>query len=255
MANAVRACRPPAPGPLRRPADLEIKGFVETSFLDWDGKVVSALFVPFCNFRCPFCHNLGLTDNSQQYETISCDRIERYLLEHRDFIDGICLTGGEPALHKGRGLVEFLRKIKDNGFEIKFDSNGTDPDLLEELSRGRLVDYFAVDVKAPLDERYYKLAGVETDLEKIGRSLEVVRNSGVGYEFRTTVVPTLLDGKDLLDIAGTIAGAEKFVLQRFVPANCRDRALRNVKAYTREELGGMVEACKKFVDNTRLRGI
>ena len=83
--------------------NLEIKGFQETSFLDWDGKVVSVLYVPLCNFRCPFCHNSGLIENPQQYETVSLEKIEAFLLERKEFIDGICLTGGEPCLHKDRG--------------------------------------------------------------------------------------------------------------------------------------------------------
>jgi pyruvate formate lyase activating enzyme len=235
--------------------DLEIKGFIETSFLDWDGRVVSTLFVPLCNFRCPFCHNLDLIENPQKYETIPYRRIEKYLIDHKDFIDGICLTGGEPALHRDQGLFDFMRKIKKLGLQIKFDTNGTDPDLLKKILGEKLIDYIAMDIKGPLDERYEKLSGAKADLGKIKQSIEVIMQSGIPYEFRTTVAPTLLYNKDIGDIAKSIRGAKKFVLQQFVAENCRDQSLKSLKPYSGEELEKMAEASRKFVSNTFIRGV
>ncbi|MEE8637679.1 MAG: anaerobic ribonucleoside-triphosphate reductase activating protein [Candidatus Margulisiibacteriota bacterium] len=235
--------------------DLEIKGFIETSFLDWDGKIVSTLFVPYCNFRCPFCHNSGLIERPQDFETVPFSRIEEHLIKHRDFIDGICLTGGEPALHKDRGLFEFMRRVKELGFQIKFDTNGTDPELLKKALDEKLIDYIAMDIKGPLDERYHKLAGVKTDLDKIKQSIKIIMEDGVSYEFRTTVVPTLLDAKDIEDIVGSIAGAKKFVLQQFVAENTWDESMRELKPYLREKLEEMIGVCKTFVPNTILRGV
>jgi pyruvate formate lyase activating enzyme len=235
--------------------DLEVKGFIETSFLDWDGQVVSTAFVPRCNFRCPFCHNLDLIDHPDKHKTIPFAHIEKYLVEHKDFIDGICLTGGEPALHKELGLFEFLRKIKQLGFKIKFDTNGTDPDLIQQLLKEKLVDHIAMDIKGPLDERYQKLAGVQVDLDAIKQSIAGIIKSGLGYEFRTTVVPTLLDTQDIEDIAREIAGAKKYVLQQFVPANCRDAGLRSLKPYSKEELEKMAETAGKYVSGSSVRGV
>jgi len=233
---------------------LIIKGFIETSFLDWDGKVVSTLYVAGCNFRCPFCHNAGLIEKPQQYETIPLERIERFLLERREFLDGICLTGGEPCLHKSRGLFEFLRRVKGNGFQIKFDSNGADPECLAAVSGERLADYFAMDSKGPLDERYEKLSGVRTDLDKIKQSIKIIMECGALYEFRTTVVPSFLGSEDISDIAKYIAGANKFVLQQFAPDHCWDESLRSVKPYPREKLEEFVSAARPFIENTLIRG-
>lgn len=234
--------------------NLEIRGFVESSFLDWDGKLVSTLYVAGCNFRCPFCHNSGLIENPQDYEIIPLEKIEEFMLERKDFLDGICLTGGEPCMHKKRGLFEFLRHIRELGFQVKFDSNGTDPECLKDVIDQKLADYIAMDIKGPLDERYDKLSGVKTDLSKIKRSIKIIRESGVPYEFRTTVVPTLIDTKDIEDIAKYITGAEKFVFQQFVAAHTWDESFRSIKPYLREKLDEMVEAARPYVANTLVRG-
>jgi pyruvate formate lyase activating enzyme len=234
--------------------NLEIKGFIETSFLDWDGKIVSTLYVAGCNFRCPFCHNSGLIEKPGDYETIPLARIEQFLLEHKDFLDGICLTGGEPCLQKNHGLFEFLKHIKGLGFQIKFDSNGTDPDCLKDVIDQKLADYIAMDVKGPLDERYDRLSGIKTNLDKIKQSIKIIMNSGVPYEFRTTVVPTLLETADVDDIAKYIAGAEKFVFQQFAAEHTWDENLRSVKPYPREKLEEMVRISKSYVANTLIRG-
>ncbi len=235
--------------------DLEIKGFIETSFLDWDGKIVSTLFVSGCNFRCPFCHNQRLLEKPQDLETISFSRIEKHLIEHKDFIDGVCLTGGEPALHKDRGLFKFMKRIKGLGFQIKIDTNGSDPELLRKALDEKMIDYIAMDIKGPLDDRYHKLAGVKTDLGKIKRSIKIIMEDRVPYEFRTTVVPGMLDIKDIEDIARAIKGARTFVLQQFVAENTLDQSLRQIKPFPREKFDEMAENSKKFVINTSIRGI
>ncbi|MBN3033868.1 MAG: anaerobic ribonucleoside-triphosphate reductase activating protein [Candidatus Saganbacteria bacterium] len=237
------------------PGGLEIKGFIETSFLDWDGKIVSTLYVAGCNFRCPFCHNAGLIERPHEYETIPLERIENYLLAHKDFIDGICLTGGEPCLHKGRGLFEFMKRVKDKGFEIKLDSNGTDPECLKTALDQKLADYFAMDIKGPLDERYDGLSGVKTDLAGIKESVKTIRESGVPHEFRTTVLPTLLGEEEIAAIAGYLAGAEKFVLQQFAPDHAWDEKLRSVKPYEKPELERLARVARTHVPNVLIRGV
>lgn len=234
---------------------LEIKGFIESSFLDWDGKIVSTLFLPYCNFRCPFCHNSGLIEDPQGYENIPQERIEKYLSEHSDYIDGICLTGGEPALHHKNELFKFMKKIKQNGFLIKFDTNGTEPGVLNKAFKEKLIDYVAMDIKGPLDERYNRLSGIKTDLNKIKKSIKLVMNSGVDYEFRTTVVPTLLNRQDVADIAKYLAGAKRFVLQQFVPENTWDDSLRTLRPLDKEELQQMVKLAKKYIPATIVRGV
>jgi len=187
--------------------ELEIKGFIETSFLDWDGHIVSVVFLPYCNFRCPFCHNAGLIENSDTYETIPVKKVFDFLLSHKDFIDGVCITGGEPCLHKELGLLAFLQEIKKMGFKIKLDTNGCDPEFLKKIIEDKLIDFVAMDLKEPLDERYSKIAGAEINLDKINQSVKILMGEKVAYEFRTTVVPTLLEEEDILDIANK-RGAE-----------------------------------------------
>ncbi|MFA6170635.1 MAG: anaerobic ribonucleoside-triphosphate reductase activating protein [Candidatus Margulisiibacteriota bacterium] len=233
---------------------LVIKGFLETSFVDWDGKIVAVVFLPYCNFRCPFCHNAGLVNQPDKYETIPVARIFSFLKEHTDFLDGVCITGGEPVLHVNQGLVEFIEEIKKLPLLVKLDTNGTDPELIKRLLDRKLVDFIAMDVKAPLDERYYKLCGVETDLAKIKQSVALIIKSGIESEFRTTVVPNLLYLKDIEDLARGIKGAKKFVLQQFDPRNTLDPALAAYEPYPLEKLQEMADLAKRWVQNVQIRG-
>lgn len=235
--------------------DLDVKGFIETSFLDWDGKVVSVVYVPLCNFRCPFCHNSGLVENPKQYTSVPLEHIKEFLIRRKDFIDGICLTGGEPCLHKDKGLFEFMKSIKDMGFKIKLDTNGTDPDTLKKTIDEKLVDYIAMDIKGPLDKRYDKLCGVKADLKKIKKSIKLIMESDIPYEFRTTVVPTLLDSDDIKDIASFIKGADRFILQQFASEHAWDEKLRKVSPYPKEKLEEMAKAAKQYVKEVAIRGI
>jgi pyruvate formate lyase activating enzyme len=234
--------------------DLAIKGFHETSFIDWDGKIVSVVYVGSCNMRCLFCHNSGLVQHPQNYETIPLEKIEKFLVERKDFIDGICLTGGEPCLHKEKGLFDFLRRVKALGLLIKIDTNGTDPECITKIVRQELADYFAMDIKAPLDEKYARLAGTKINLDFICQSITILMQSGLPYEFRTTVVPGMLDTEDIKKIVAAIAGAKKFVLQQFSPENCWDESLRSVIPYDTEKLAEMRLAAGQYVPNTVLRG-
>lgn len=231
---------------------LDIRGFIETSFLDWDGKVCSVVCLPHCNFRCPFCHNSGLVQNPEQYENIPAGKIEKYLLGHKDFIDGVCISGGEPSLHKE--LFSFMRRIKNLDFNVKLDTNGYDPECVQRAIDEKMAGYIAMDVKGPIDERYDKLSGIKIDLNKIKKSIKIITESNIPYEFRTTVIPTLLDKRGIEDIAQFIKGARKFVLQQFVPKDTLSPSFINIKPYTKEELLDMTETAKRFVANVVIRG-
>ena len=233
---------------------MEIKGMIESSLLDWDGKIVSTLYVPHCNFRCPFCHNWKLVTHPEQFNTKAFDEIKAYLTKNRDFIDGICLTGGEPALYSD--LIEFSSKIKDLGMMMKLDTNGSVPKMIEKIFDQDLIDYIAMDIKAPLKQMAYnKLAGAKVNLENIKKTIELIMNSGVDYEFRTTVVPSLLSDDDILDIANSIEGAKKFVLQQFVPDHTFSEELRGIKPYGKEIIDAMIKAGSKYVEKMIARGL
>jgi len=233
---------------------IEIKGMIESSFLDWDGKIVSTLYVPHCNFRCPFCHNWELVTHPEKFDAKPFDEIKAFLTENRNFIDGICLTGGEPALYSD--LIEYSKKIKDLGMMVKLDTNGSVPKMIEKVFDQDLINYIAMDIKAPLEQMAYnKLAGVKVNLGNIKKTIELIMNSGVDYEFRTTVVPTWLTNENILDIAKSIEGAKKYVLQQFVPEHAFSEDLRSFKPYGKEKIDAMIEVGNKYVEKMIARGL
>ena len=229
-----------------------IRGIIESSFLDWDGKVVMTLYTPNCNFRCPFCHNWELMDNPERYPEKSWEDIKAHFDEHGDFLDGVCVTGGEPLLEAD--LEEWLGKVKAMGKLVKLDTNGSMPEKLAELIDKKLVDYIAMDFKAPLDERYSKAAGIGVDLDAVKRSIDIIRKSGIDHEFRTTVVPGIHTKEDVVEIARFLGGG-KYVLQQFVPYHALDPALRDAKPYENEVIMDMADACAEFVDDMLVRGL
>ncbi|MDY6855166.1 MAG: anaerobic ribonucleoside-triphosphate reductase activating protein [Thermodesulfobacteriota bacterium] len=213
----------------------QIKGFLETSFLDWPGKIVSVVFFPTCNFRCPYCHNHSLVLNPEQYETISVEYILGCLSEFKNWVDGICITGGEPTLHAS--LFDIICKFKSHDFLIKLDTNGTNPAVLKDLIENRLVDYVSMDVKGPLDEiRYSRCSGVKVELNDIKESIKTLKEGTIPYEFRVTVVPTLITEDDIIDLAKQLSRADKFTLSNFNPSNPLDIHLKDVTPYDEEIL-------------------
>ena len=232
---------------------MDIRGFIETSFLDWDGKVSSVIFVPGCNFRCPFCNNGLLVLKAESLPPVDPALIDGFILKRKDFIDGVVITGGEPTLQSD--LPEYIKHIKSLGFLVKLDTNGTNPSMLKALLDQKLLDYVALDLKAPLDERYRTVTNSAFDPAIISQTVKLLLGAEIEYEFRTTVCPALLKGEDVLDIARAIAGAKKFVLQQFVPKDTLDPNLTKVTPYSKDEFVKMAAACREFVKNTIIRGV
>ncbi|KYK28613.1 MAG: hypothetical protein AYK23_00050 [Candidatus Proteinoplasmatales archaeon SG8-5] len=230
-----------------------IKGITETSFLDWDGKIVMVLYTGVCNYRCPFCHNWELMENPERFPDKSWEEIKAFLTEHVDFLDGVCITGGEPTLEKE--LEHWIVRIRELGLKVKLDTNGSVPGVLDDLIEKRLLDAVAMDVKAPPDERYSGACGTDVDLDAIVQSIRLVSESGVEHEFRTTVVPTIHQIEDITDIARALSGAEKYVLQQFNPANTWDEELRKIVPYPNDVLLDMANAAKEHVKEVRVRGL
>ena len=212
-----------------------IKGFVETSFSDWPGRVVSVLFLPSCNLRCPFCHNHKLVRRPETYEDFPWEVILESLRRRKGWIDGVCLTGGEPTLHAW--LLPLIREVKSNRnltssgepLAIKLDTNGTHPEVLERLLSEGLLDYVAMDLKAPLEAgRYSALTGVsfsEERMERVRASIRLLLRGNVDYEFRTTVVPCLLGEEEIYATARRVRGAARYTLQNFNPRETLDPRL------------------------------
>ena len=217
-----------------------IKGFLETSLVDWPGKVVSVLFLPGCNFRCPFCHNHQLVLNPEGHEDIPLKYIMARLADLKGWVDGVCITGGEPTIHPH--LPSLMEEIKNTGLLVKLDTNGSRPHVLRSLVEKGLVDCVAMDVKAPLDEVHYaEAAGVPADLEKIQESICFLKKGKVQYQFRITVVPALHKGEDLLHLARHLSGTSPLTLQNFNPKDPLDPRLKGTSPYTEEWLQEMRE--------------
>ena len=209
---------------------IEIKGFLETSFLDWPGKLCSVLFLPYCNLRCPYCHNHPLVFHPERYATISLKDILARLHSLKNWIDGVCLTGGEPTLHTDLPLL--IREIKRHKFLVKLDTNGSNPQMLENLIEGREIDFISMDVKAPLEPfRYSRSAGIPIQLKPILESLEILKRGKVDYEFRMTVVPGLHSEEDIQTLGDQLRVGRRFTLQNFNPENPLDPSLKKIVPY------------------------
>lgn len=231
---------------------MDIRGFIETSFLDWDGKVSSVIFVPLCNFSCPFCRNASLLSKIELLPPLDSEVIDEFLDKRRNFIDGVVLTGGEPTLQPD--LIAYVKHLKSMNFLVKLDTNGTNPKILKELIANNLLDYVAMDVKAPLDDKYSLACGSKVELASIRESIKLLIGSNIDYEFRTTVCPEFIGEKEVVEIAGAIAGAKKYVLQQFVAKDVLDPKLLRVKPYSKEELSALARSAGKYV-KTSLRGV
>ncbi len=240
----------------RQSSKLQIKGFIPNSLLDWDGKIVSTIYTPYCNFRCPFCQNAGLVLNPQKLETIPFKTVENYLRNNKKWVDGVCVTGGEPCMYKD--LPQFLSKIKKLGVSVKLDTNGGFPVLLKNIIDKKLVDYIALDIKAPLElASYSKAIGVSNpkNLENVKKSIKLIIDSGIDYEFRTTVVPTLHTEKDIEEIARFIKEARKYALQNFSnKGEILGPKFKNIKPYHIEILYRMQRIASVHVENCIVRG-
>jgi len=236
---------------------MEIKGFINLSLVDWDGKLSSVLFVPNCNFRCPFCYNSTLVLHPERVETVPFERVEDYLKKQRSWIDGICITGGEPTLHKD--LPDLCSKLKKMGFLVKIDTNGTNPTMMKELMDKGLMDYIALDIKAPLTvEKYSRATGINAEklLEKVKETIKILLGSKMDYEFRTTVVPTLHEEEDIKEICNGVKGCKKYVLQKFglsLGKTTIDPEFSKLKPFTDKEMKTFLAIAREIVPNAKLR--
>jgi len=225
---------------------VEIKGFLETSLSDWPGKLCSVLFLPACNFRCPYCHNHALVFHPEQVATIPLEDILGRLRFLRNWIDGVCLTGGEPSLHTD--LPVLVREIKRRQFLIKLDTNGSNPQRLKELIEAGEVDFVSMDVKAPLDSfRYSRAAGLPVQLKPILESIEILRRGKVDYEFRMTVVPGLHKEDDIQTLGNQLRVGPRFVLQNFNPESPLDPSFKNIAPYDPGRLRKIEREVQKMI--------
>ncbi len=225
-----------------------IGGLQKLTLIDYPGKIACTVFTVGCNFRCHFCHNPELIDPAKFNiggiieEKVFFD----FLKSRQGLLDGVCVTGGEPTLHTE--LPEFFKKIKALGFLVKLDTNGTNPEMLSALISEKLVDYVAMDIKTSLQKDLYeKVTGTAVDMDNVKKSVAAIMQSGLDYEFRTTIVPGLHSEEDIISLAKEICGAKKYYLQQFrAGEKIFNQDYRTVKPYPAEFLKDLKEKIKDF---------
>ncbi|OQB56507.1 MAG: Pyruvate formate-lyase 1-activating enzyme [Deltaproteobacteria bacterium ADurb.Bin151] len=218
---------------IAKDGSMNIGGLQKVSLIDYPGKISAIIFTQGCNFRCPYCHNPQLVDPKLYRPCLFSKDILDFLAHRRGKLDAVTITGGEPTLQED--LIPLIQKIRKMGFAVKLDSNGSRPDVLAHLLKDKLLDFIALDIKAPLD-KYSQVVKVQMDTGAIAQSVRLVIQSKIPQEFRTTVVKSMLTQKDILAIAKEIAGAKRYALQRFQPAQTLDPEFAGEQLFPEEEL-------------------
>lgn len=231
--------------------NIPIKGFLPSTLIDWPGKMAAILFIFGCNFRCPFCHNPELVLENNE-EDLDLENILEFLQKRKKWVDGVVITGGEPTIHQD--IFSLAKILKKAGFLVKLDTNGTNPTLLYSLIQGGLVDYIAMDIKGPLSS-YEKITKSPQSGKKILKSVSIILESGIDYEFRTTVVPSLLGKEEIREIGKLIEGARIYYLQQFYPTKTLDKDFLKEQPYSYKELLELKNIISPFVKEAKIRGI
>ena len=231
--------------------DIKFYGLQKLTLLDYPGNMACTVFTGGCNFRCPFCHNRSLVFLNENETEISSDDIVEYISLRNKVLDGVCITGGEPLLHKG--LKNFIKKIKDLGLKVKLDTNGTNFKGLKELVEEKLVDYVAMDIKN-CPNKYCETAGMKDfDLSEVEKTKNYLLENHVDYEFRTTVVKQFHEIKDFEEIGKWIKGAKRYFLQNFEDhGTCIVEGLSEVE---QDDLNKMKDMVAPYVECVQIRGL
>ncbi len=228
---------------------MKIAGFDKLSLLNYPDLVSATVFTNGCNFLCPYCQNSALVLDAKDNELIPEEEVLDYLKERRKLLDGVCVTGGEPTIQKD--LVEFIRKIKDLGLKVKLDTNGSHPEVIKELLDLGLVDYIAMDIKTVFS-KYNEVANRKVDTDALRSSIELIKNSNIDYEFRTTVVKAFVSYEDLIFILDYL-NCKKYYLQKF--EDRQSNIVYHLDAYSDDELKEIYSSLKEKYDFIKIRGL
>ncbi len=229
---------------------------ITISFNEVPGKSVAVVFTGGCNFRCPWCQNRDLVLRPETLPSISEEEVFSAVERRRGWLDGIAITGGEPTLQTD--LPEFCRRVKQKGLWLSIATNGSNPEVLSDLINQGLVDYVSMDVKAPLaQERYKAVTGVDDEaaFESVLRSIELLRNSQIDHEFRTTLVPELLTPEDVIGIANSLKGAKKYAIQQFAPQSTVDPRFERMAPWPNEAVERVKKTLSGMFKNFEVRNI
>ncbi len=231
-----------------------IAGIHTLTLLDYPGKIACIIFTAGCNFRCGFCHNpqFVLPEEIQKYQAsglIPEEKIFSFLESRRGLLDGVVISGGEPTIHPN--LPKFLKRIKNLGFLVKLDTNGTNPDSLNNIINSKNVDYIAMDIKSSL-KKYSQIVECEIDKEAIKKSRNLIMSSGIDYEFRTTVLSEFHDESEIEEIAKFCKDAKKFTIQNFRNQKVLNPEYQNYHGFTKEELNQLKTISEKYVSKAEI---
>jgi len=222
-----------------------IGGLQKLSLIDYPGKVATVVFTQGCFFRCHFCHNPSLVLPEKFEKPIPEERFFDFLDNRKNKLDGVVITGGEPTIHQD--LSSFIEKIKKRDFLVKLDSAGIFPDRIETLLNRKLIDYIAMDVKAPLN-KYEKVTGKAPPKHAIEKSISLIKNSGIDYEFRTTILNELHTPDDIMEILKLVSGSKRYILQAFRPNDTVNEKFSNATTFTNETFQKLQKQAEKYVD-------
>lgn len=229
---------------------MKICGIQKLSLQDFPEKLSAIVFTGGCNLRCPFCHNAALALGTEQTEVMTEDELLEFLEKRKGRLEGVCISGGEPTLQPD--LEDFIKKIRASGYAVKLDTNGTNPEILARLTDNGLLDYVAMDIKNSR-AKYVATCGMENmNFGNIEKSIDILMQNRVPYEFRTTVVGELHTVEDIQDIALRIKGAPRYYLQTFVDSG--GLIAQNLHAADAETMLKMKNAALRYVKNTKIRG-
>jgi len=230
---------------------MKIGGIQKLTLIDYPGKVSATIFTFGCNFRCKFCHNSDLVEPNLFFHEIKIDEILKFLEKRKKVLDGVVITGGEPTIHTD--LPNFIKKIKDMGYCVKLDTNGSNPKMLADLIEKKLVDYIAMDIKAPMG-LYNEIARIDVDQQAIRQSVGILLEEKIDYEFRTTAYPKL-NSEEFVMIGSWIDGAKRFWIQQFRNTSTLDKTFQSLKPHSETKLEEIAEIMKKYVKEVGIRGL
>jgi pyruvate formate lyase activating enzyme len=232
---------------------ITIGGLIKTTLVDFPARVAASIFLQGCNYRCGFCHNPGMIPPGLPPDPVDPEEVHRLLARRQGLLDGLCISGGEPLM-QGGGLESFMRRVKkESGVAIKLDTNGSFPDRLSRMLDQRLVDYVALDIKAP-PELYGPATGGKGEFGPVGESVRLLRRHDAVFELRTTLVPGLAGKEQLPEICRQVGGSGTYVLQRFRPDVTFDSASAALKPFTAAEADELARSCHPHFDHVLVRG-
>jgi pyruvate formate lyase activating enzyme len=228
---------------------MKIAGFDKLSLLNYPDMVSATIFTNGCNFLCPYCQNSALVLDAKDNELIPEEEVLDYLNERRKLLDGVCITGGEPTIQKD--LKEFIEKVKSLGLKVKLDTNGSHPEVIKELLDNNLIDYIAMDIKTVFS-KYNQIANRNVDTDALRSSIDLIKNSNIDYEFRTTVVKEFVSYEDLIFILDYL-NCKKYYLQKF--EDRQSNIVYHLEAYSDEELKEIYSNLKEKYYFIKIRGL